>query len=389
MPHAKRYLPKSDDGTSGPGYKKLFNKSVLAGVLSMSLLTGAGSVFADTSYYNFSAVRKPNERRVADAKKVAEKCWRPSLGEGRGLMPETAAVFEEGAGLSSLSWAIFEKIKERDIAFCPAETEKDGRVIRRYSEDSRIIELRDGDASENILHDISFKALYRDLNDAQLLQTASTEKRVRRAVYEGVLGDTLEILLAIEEKKNGSDRIWRNLEDNFPEALASGQDAYQKTFSAGGGHEKSMALAGQAVFENLLYDPANQPYIDTMIVGELSAVVFDFNRGRLWNRPIDSDNEKLDGLLKKAAGLFGLSGFSDRLEAPSFETLFREGTERLWQVQEIDHRRAVVSYGEKSTMAKRALSDMRKSHNPYLEKKTSGPFLENRAAKKTAPPGAR
>lgn len=344
--------------------KSSFKKAVLSGLLATAVLSG--NAFAEVSAYNGTAIRKPGERRVAEAAFVAEKCWRPLTNEGAEHYPQAVEAISTRASKTVLGQELLAQVKKEDIAFCPPSSGLSQAPVM-FASDMKIISVAENmdKALEAafLRHAAAQGVLMLDKKNA-LLETASTEKKIRAQLYMAAAAATREIVMALEEKELGLPSAWDRVGATY--GMMQGQvfDRYSDVKKAGGTHKEALVAAAASAFTALF---ADEVWLNVQITDVLKRTAGEVDAGLLQNRPIDSDDERQEGLLKRAGRLTDKMNFAARMEVPSREAIFKDNSDLLWKMQWIDALRNASGYGIDSSRVNGVLNDMQATNNPYLK----------------------
>ena len=344
--------------------KRIFTQAVASGILAATLAAGVcAPAFAEVSAYNGTAVRKPGERRVADAAFVAEKCWRPLTGEGAERYPQAVDAIASHATETVLGTALLDRVKKADIAFCPPSAGAQLFPVS-YSADMRIASVAAG-IDEGLMRAYLRNAAAQGalLSDSRnnILDTASTEKKIRHDLYLAASAAAQEIAIAIEEKEAGRPESWERVRQTYDTT----QDATLATYmsSRAKGQSKGEALsAATAVAVGALFEDAE--WLKVQMFDVLTRTVADMKSGAFSNRPVDDADEKLETLFRRSGALTAEINFASRIGVPSKESLFRQVPEALWAVQAIDAMRYASGYGPDNYRVDAVFREMAETKNP-------------------------
>lgn len=348
--------------------KNIFKKAVVSGILAASLATSlCVPAFAEVSAYNGVAIRKPGERRVAEAAFVAEKCWRPLTGEGASRYPQAVEAISAHAQDTILGASLLDRVKKADIAFCPSEAGMDRPPVS-YSTDARIASVTGGlDASltQAYLRNAAAQGVLLSDKKTDILGTASTEKRIRHDLYLAASAAVQEVVVAIEEKDMGRPEAWERVRKTYGTLQDAAFDGYQSARDKGLGKTVALSEAAAISWRSLFED---REWLQVQVADVLVRTLGEIKRGELSNRPVDDADEKLEGLLKYTGRLAADVNYSAKVSAPSRDAIFKDNVELLWAMQQIDIMRYASGYGPMNYRVDAVMKEMAETKNPEYQR---------------------
>lgn len=351
--------------------RSAFKKVVAIGVLATGIFGGMDAALADHSYYNNTAVRKPGERHVAAARYVEKNCWRPKTDEGRDFYPAAVAAIMPESG-TPMAQSLYERVVAADIAFCPAQKKTAGQPIA-YDSEERMLTGYTGmhpDESLAYLRKAAFQALLMSDPANKLLDTASTEKRIRYRLYTTVAGVVAEVAMAAEEKENGRPAAWEAMQKHYDNNFDSALVDYKGALAAGGTREEALSAAGLAAYRAVM---GMNDWVRYEMRGELMGMARQVNAGNLDDRPVDDDDSKLEAVFRRSAQLTPAVNFATGLSPLSREELFSPYPDVFHDVQGLDLIRYESGYGANSGKVRETMSEMQRTGNPLLKSLKDGP----------------